>query len=822
MMRSVLRFRARGIPALAAAALMTSVATTAAVGETYTWQDENQAQFATLQRLITEFKKNPSGHLAAQTFRSEALILASDRDPADVVLRRTAALLAALKRMAGAPDLAAEAGTLERLQAESAAINVKETQARRDLFDKALRLRRTIAFSNPLLDFDRILFIKRHFLPGSHRQGNHMCDQYYGFHAIRGGGVFVLEDALSSKPTARNVLADSLCASGRFKGKPLPPGGYLSPELSFDARTVLFAFTEAEPSHYKWSERSTYHIFKVNVDGSNLVQLTDGPAGDFDPCWLPNGRIVFISERRGGYGRCHARPVPIFTLHTMESDGTDIVCISRNESNEWHPSVDASGMIVYTRWDYVDRGHSQAHHPWITTPDGRDARAIQGNFGKSMRVRPFMEMDMRAIPGSHKYIATAAAHHGQAYGSLVVLDPWIEDDDAMAPLKRLTPDVWFPEAERGETVYASAWPLGEAFYLCVCDFNATRGGGPKNNFGIYLLDAWGNKELLYRDPAISCLSPIPLRPRRRPPVIPHVTAEGRPQVTRATPDTSGPPPSDPPRTAPVGLINVYDGFKPWPEGTIIKALRIIQVLPKATPVHNVPRIGYGSEKGARAVLGTVPVEADGSAYFSVPTGKVVFFQALDARGLAVQSMRSCTYVHPGQRLVCQGCHEPRHRAPAPPKRFALAMRRPPSDIQPDVAGSNPFSFPRLVQPVLERHCVACHAKEPKAMDLGKGDAGKNRYGWYTSYANLRTYAFYFGKFEATYDGWTLPRTTPGEFGARASKLFALLEKDHYAVKLSKADLHRITLWLDCNSDFLGSYDDPEAQARGQIVRPTLQ
>ncbi len=804
-------------------ALMTSMATAATVGETYTLQDENQAQFATLQRLITESRKNPPGHLAAQTFRSEALILDSDRDPADVVLRRTAALLAALKRMAGAPDLAAEAAALERLKAESAAINVKDADARRGLFDKALRLRRTIAFSNPLLNFDRILFIKRHFLPGSHRQGNHMCDQYYGFHAIRGGGVFVLEDAFSSKPAARNILADALCASGRFKGKPLPPGGYLSPELSFDARTVLFAFTEAEPSPYKWTERSTYHIFKVNIDGSNLVQLTDGPAGDFDPCFLPNGRIVFISERRGGYGRCHARPVPIFTLHTMNTDGADIVPISLNESNEWHPSVDHNGMILYTRWDYVDRGHSQAHHPWITTPDGRDARAIQGNFGKSMRVRPFMEMNVRAIPGSHKYVATAAAHHCQAYGSLLVLDPSIEDDDAMAPLKRLTPEAPFPEAECGARtgqVYGTAWPLDESFYLCVYDAEGNGARGPKNNFGIYLVDSFGNKELVYRDPAISCLSPIPLRPRRRPPVIPHVTALGNPRPSES--DRAAKPEEKPQQTVPVGVVNVYDSLKPFPKGAVIKALRVMQVLPKATPIHNVPRIGYGSEKGARAVLGTVPVEADGSAYFSMPTGKVVFFQALDVRGLAVQSMRSCTYVHPGQRLVCQGCHEPRHRAPAPPKRFALAMRRPPSKIQPDVAGSNPFSFPRLVQPVLQRHCVACHAKEPKAMDLGKGDAGKNRYGWYTSYANLRNYAFYFGKFEATYDGWTLPLTTPGEFGARASKLFALLQKGHYDVKLSKEDLHRITLWLDCNSDFLGSYDDPEAQARGDVVRPSLE
>jgi len=794
--------------------LATSTATAA---ETYTRDQERGAQFAALEREIAQAAKHRDPQFAAQAFRREALILDSDRDPADVVLRRTAALVAALKQMPAAPDLAAEAAELKRLEAQNAATGVKDKRARRGLFDAALDLRRRIAFANPLLDFDRILFIKRHFLPGSHRQGNHMCDQYFGFHGIRGGGVYVLENAFGAEPTVRDLLADSVCEGGRFKGKRLPPGTYLSPELSFDARTVLFAFTEADPSLYQWTERSTYHIFRVDIDGANLTQLTDGPTNDFDPCCLPNGRIAFISERRGGFGRCHARPVPIFTLHTMRRDGTDITCISRNESNEWHPSVDHHGMIVYTRWDYVDRGHSQAHHPWITTPDGRDARAIQGNFGLSMRARPFMEVDVRAIPGSHKYIATAAAHHGQAYGSLVVLDPAIEDDDAMAPLKRLTPQVRFPEAERGDTVYASAWPLSEAFYLCVGDFKATRGGGPKNNYGIYLLDAWGNKVLLYRDPAISCLSPIPLRPRRRPPVIPHASAVGRPQGGRATPDTAAPL-----TTAPVGLVNVYDSLKPFPKGTDIKALRIIQVLPKATPVHNVPRIGYGSEKGARAVLGTVPVEADGSAYFHLPVGVPVFFQALDGCGLAVQSMRSCTYVHPGQRLVCQGCHEPHHRGPQVPKHFPLAMRRPPSEIEPDVAGSNPFSFPRLVQPVLQRHCTECHAKEPEAMDLATGDAGKNRYGWSTSYANLRPYAFYFGKFEAVYDGWTLPRTTPGEFGARASKLFALLQKGHYDVKLPPEDLHRITLWLDCNSDFLGSYEDPAAQARGETVRPSLQ
>jgi hypothetical protein len=521
----------------------------------------------------------------------------------------------------------------------------------------------------------------------------------------------------------------------------------------------------------------------------------------------------------------------------MNADGSDIIRISHHEANEWHPSVGHNGMILYTRWDYVDRGNIQAHHPWITTPDGRDARAIQGNFGKSKWARPTMEMDVRAIPGSHKYIATAAAHHGQAYGSLILIDPRIKDDDGMAPIRRLTPEVPFPEAEIGYNdgqVYATAWPLSEYFYLCVYDGSGSARRGTKNNYGIYLVDAFGNKELIYRDSTISCLSPIPLRPRKKPPVLAgpvgnSTTGGGttKTETSKGAGVTGTPerPSTDLVQTAPVGVINVYNSLKPFPEGTVIKALRIIQVLPKSTPLINEPRIGYGNEKGARAVLGTVPVESDGSAYFRLPVGRPVYFQALDERGLAVQSMRSDAYVHPGQSAVaglCRGCHEPRHSAPPVPERFPLAFRRPPSRIQPDVEGSNPFSFPRLVQPVLERNCVACHEKEPKAPDLRKGDWKRNPYYWYASYDNLREYAFFFGSVRNTYDPWTTPRTIPGQFGARASKLYQILEQGHHDVKLSTKDFHRITLWLDSNSDFFGSYENIEAQSGGQLVQPTLE
>ena len=787
------------------------------------WTDEAKKQFTTLQELSTKFQKDAKVRkrwetIAAQTFRSESLIFASDRDAADVVLRRTDALLAHLQSMSGAPDLSTEENQLTQLKIEGTRIPLEDSEARYQLFEQVLRLRRRIAFSNPLLDFDHILFVKRHFLPesvtwGSDMRGNHMCDQYFGFHAIPGGGLFVLENPFGEKPTIRNILADSVCENGRFKGKKLHPGGFLSPDLSYDGSTILFAYTEAEPTRYKWTEKSTFHIFKVNVDGSCLVQLTDGPVNDFDPCWLPNGRIVFISERRGGYGRCHPRPVPVYTLYSMNADGSNIIRLSHHEANEWQPSIDRNGMIVYTRWDYVDRGNIQAHHPWITTPEGYDARAIQGNYGKSKWARPTMELDLRAIPGSHKYIATAAAHHSQAYGAIVLIDARIKDDDVMAPVRRLTPEVPFPEAEisyNDGQVYATAWPLSEYFYLCVYDADGSARRGMENNYGIYLVDAFGNKELLYRDASISCLSPIPLRPRKKPSVLAGATV---------TPEQ---PLSKLPRTAPVGVLNVYNSLNPFPEGTIIKALRIIQVLPKTTPLINEPRIGYGNEKGARAVLGTVPVEVDGSAYFSLPVGKPVYFQALDERGLAVQSMRSDTYAHPGHRLLCRGCHEPRHSAPSVPERLPLAFRRPPSRIQVDIEGSNPFSFPRLVQPVLERNCVTCHEKEPKAPDLRKGDWKKNLHYWYGSYDNLREYAFFFGSVRSTYDPWTVPRTIPGQFGARASKLYEILRQGHHDVKLSTGDFHRITLWLDCNSDFFGSYEDTEAQARGQTVQPTLE
>jgi hypothetical protein len=761
-----------------------------------------------------------------ETLRADALILADDRDPLDVVLRRTTALLGDLGKPKNAPDLSVPGKELETLKAEAAKIVVTDVAARRTLFDRALLLRRRIALANPLLNFNELVFIKKH------RAGfNHICDQYYGTTAQPGGGIFVLGDIFSNEPKLRDVLGKTPVTEGRLQGKPLANGAFLSPDLSYDGKSLLFAYVECQgpTTHYHrvdhtrghWDPGRCFHLFKANMDGTGLVQLTDGDWNDFDPCWLPNGRVAFTSERRGGYLRC-GRACPDFTLFDMKTDGKDIRCLSYHETNEWHPSVTNDGKIIWTRWDYVDRHGCTAHHPWIITPDGRDPRPVHGNYSLRHK-RADAELDIRAIPDSPKFVATGAPHHGQAFGSLVLIDPWIKDDDRMSPVKRITPDVDFPESQGGREVYGEAWPLNEDYYLAVYDpAMQVPGLGAAGHYGLYLVDSFGNKELIYRDPAIGCHNPMPLRARPVPPIVP---------------DQSIRVPENQPAEATVGVVNVYQSQKAWPEGTKIKALRVYQIFPQSVAsvaISNSTGIqipqGSDSINLARIVLGTVPVEADGSVYFIAPARRELFFQALDENGLAITSMRSSTQFQPGETALCQGCHEPRMRTPPADKGQPLAMQRPPSRLQPDVDGTNPFSYPRLIQPVLDKHCVTCHAKNPdKAPRLdttpitqGGGHGTKGTF--FASYLSLTPkYGFY------NYGGrnWDDPkwyRTTPGEFGARASKLYPMLVKGHHDVKLTPEELHRFSVWLDSCSLFYGVYEKEgcEAQLKGGLAKPSLE
>ena len=773
-------------------------------------------EFKHIQKQLADRKpddrvyQNAQKRLREESHTLDALIHPCDRDPLDIVLRRTNALITHLYSISPTQNLSDLKAKLRLIRTIADPIEPTKTESRKKLFHETCLLRRKIAFSNPLLSFDRIIFLKHH-----RARYNHMVDQYYGFHAVPGGGVYTLNNPFGATPKIQNVLENSA----------LKDGSFISLDLSFDAKKILFAWTQADrvvekwtdyiPHETLWTPASTYHIFKADSKGKNLRQLTDGNVNEFDPVFLPSGKIAFVSERRGGYLRCGLRPDPVYTLHSMNNDGSGITALSYHETHEWHPSVNNDGMIAYTRWDYVDRDSDIAHHIWLTYPDGTDPRSYHGNYPAKRELRPWMEMSIRAIPDSHKYIAVSTPHHGQAYGSLVLIDQRIDDDNSMSQLKRVTPMAHFPESEiapgiahrthkgkhhpNGE-IYATPWPLSEYFYLCVAAGFQTG----KKNYGIYLVDSFGNHELLYRDTEISCLDPIPLTPRTMPPIIPTKIKQ-----------------ADQNETASIAVMNVYDADFDWPANTKIKSLRIIQLFPKTTAPANEPRISIGQQSLARGVLGTVPVEEDGSAYFNAPPSVPIYFQALDERGLAVQTMRSDTYLHPGETLSCRGCHEKKRSSAAISSNMPAALKRLPSTITPEHPGSYPLSFPRLVQPVLDKHCQGCHQKETKAPSL----SGKefSRWGWSNAYHTLAPLAW--AKNGGNGSGLAANKTSysiPGQIGAKASKLFKMLDKGHHDLKLPAEDLRRITLWLDCNSNFYGTYHETKKQAEGQLVKVILE
>jgi len=713
-------------------------------------------------------------------------------------LQRGERLLADLRRASPEIPFEPEASTLRSLRGEVAAVDRLDAERRLTLYHQVRWATRDLALKNPLLAGKPLVFMQRR------RFISQMLHEYLGYFYdygdVAGGGVCVLEKPGRSWKT-RDLIA------GR-----LPRGNYTTLALSYDARTVYFAFAERadeKPDFYS-PHRRCFHIYAVNADGSDLRQLTDGPDDDFDPCPLPDGGIAFMSTRRGGFGRCHNpwEPLPAYTLHRMNADGSDVRTLSWHETNEWHPSVLNDGRIVYSRWDYVDRSAANFHGLWTTNPDGTNPAILFGNY--TMRINACFQP--HAIPGSDKILFVAGAHHADVGGSLVVLDPKriaLEPgtgEDSFDSVTALTPEVTYPEAAGWpKSYFHGPWPLAENYLLVGFSFDTLPGmsSGEKRDTrtGLYYFDRFGNLELLYRDADVSCMYPIPLAPRPVPPPLPGSPGEALQDEGEFV------------------LTDVQQSFLPLPAGRPIKQLRIYQVLPKThTHVANQPRLGYANAESARMLLGTVPVESDGSAYFVAPARKPLYFQAVDADGLAVQTMRSVTYVQPGEQRGCVGCHERPGTVAA--NRPLLALRRPPSAIAPGPEGTRPLSFPLLVQPVLDRRCVRCHdgqagpGKSPLAL------TGQVQDGFTRSYQNLKPFVRW-----NEWGGASLNHTVtrPGRSGADQSPLTQVLGDVTHAsqMDLPAADRRRLYLWLDANAPFYGTYTGPErlAQLQGQAVPP---
>jgi hypothetical protein len=792
-----------------------------------------------------------------------AAIWPEDRDQADVVLRRTKALLAHLKVAHPALAVWGPLQTrLDDLAAQAAKTAPDRTGAdagRMAVYRGLCALRRETALANPLLDFDDVLFAEVSYAGrGNERLPDAQDWRWVNKNVYPGGGLHVLKNWKTEKPTLVDLCAKAAPASGPYQARCLSKGTFFSPSLSYDGRTVYFSWSDptAEPDLCRNQGPGRYaHIFRVNIDGTDLRQLTFGPYNDLDPVELPDGRIVFTSTRRESTDRCGDHPNPTSTfLHSMKPDGSDIICLSFHETHEFEPSVDNDGMIVYSRWDYVDRMVRRATCLWRCYPDGRDPRAPHGNYwyplfdglpgGKAVSPHPFpaqggraggkgqgprwaqmpeSELSIRAIPGTRgKYTALAGMSTrmgGSAMGGIgipILINLSRPDDYQHGQITRITQD------QIKTYLWGTPWPLSEDFYLI--------------NYldRLYLLDRFGNRELIYHMKAARELSatknsihtrdaveylnstrvkqtlspadriplahysgqmlgwrpfhPIPVRASVRPPVLPTLTYQSADR--RGLPDH---------RPATLAVMNVYEADVPLPPNVTIKWLRLVQTLNVTSGCYRPVKPNFELML-ERLPLGVVPVEEDGSVYCLAPIERGLIFQLLDENGLAIQSMRSLTYVHPGEQLTCVGCHEPYDRPAKPVGGLPLALRRAPSEIQPEFPeGVVPPDYARQIAPIFERTCVGCHLKEgkgPKAIYVGKhksraeGDLVSNAKGdraprWIP---DTRT---------------NTSRTTPGHMGALGSLLWQHVQKRRDA--FTKDELKRVAWWLDLSCPQTGIY-----------------
>jgi len=532
-----------------------------------------------------------------------------------------------------------------------------------------------------------------------------------------------------------------------------PRGGIRDPQVHYDADRVLFS----------WRRGGThvYHLYEMPLDGSAPPrQLTDGPDDDIEPSWLPDGRIVFVSSRCRRFVNCwHTR---VGTLYLCDADGSNVRMLSPNLEHENTPWPLPDGRVLYMRWEYVDRSQLHYHHLWTMNPDGTQVLAFFGNQNPG-----YVMLDAKPIPGTPLVVASFSPGHGapEHMGRLAVVDPR-SGPDRLESVRYIgtRSDIRDP------------WAFSTNCFL-VADRD-----------GISVMDGEGRREVIWQRPADLAA----LQPRRD-------AHEPRPVIRREREAVLADRVDLSQAHGELLLHNVYlgrnmAGVKPGE----IRSLLVLEQLPK--PVNfsgGMEPLTIGGSFTLARVLGTVPVEPDGSARFQVPALRPVFFVALDADGMAVKRMQSWCSVQPGERLGCVGCHEPRTSA-MPVMQPPAAARRPPSRIEPVSDVPDVLDFSRDVQPVFDRHCTRCHNPEQYAgrLDLTGGRTHRYR----VSYVNIVRRGL-------VADGRNEPRSNraPRTIGTSASKLLQVLRAGHQGVKLSAREWTALRLWIETSATYPGTY-----------------
>ncbi len=749
------------------------------------WRDSQQAAPHIMKRLVRAMTEG------FQRGRS----LQRDFAAAGVVTAKIATLRRVLE---GLED------RMRALQAEPT--NVADWLGVRREQQQALR---ELAFCNPALDFSRLLFVKR-FTQQSYADIN---VNHHAWGSRPGGDIFILEGFRpGEEPRLTPLLA------GR-----LGPGNVHGIDLDFDAGHIVFAYTRArsvEPPEGWTVRQNTYdfhrtldllHLYEMRADGSELRQITSEQWSDLNPCYLPNGDIAFESERCGFSLQCNEydKDEPTTNLYTIRRDGTGLKRLSVTKDGDWYPRVLADGSVAYSHWEYHERGLMFPHPLWVIRPDGAQA----DNLDKQHFNYPLTLTVPRSVPGSDLVMAIATGHHTLAAGQVVLVDRRVGMNDPASVIRLTGPDTW-PElgglapppsvpgwrVPPGQGWYMDPYPLSPTTFLAAYCDGAMQ---DETGYGLYLMDVYGGRELLYRDPSISSVMPIPLRPRPRPPVVASALNPAESEATCILTDvTEGVPEFTP------GLVRYLRIAEPvpWPYDNEVGGQRY-EPDAKATGVNWTPV----------RIVGTVPVEEDGSAHFRVPADTAVYFQALDENGMELRRMRSYVSFQPGETRGCTGCHETRAVAPRLPRGTPLAVRRPASRPQPPPWGDRPLSFLRDIQPVLDRNCLSCHTGLQPAggIDLSPGlTASNNR-----AYDSLIAA----GMLALSSKGDDARITPVRDVGSHRSRLVEVLHTGHAdRVRLSPDDWQRLYTWIDANGVY---HDDfirkrPEGAAGYSVAEDT--
>lgn len=542
-------------------------------------------------------------------------------------------------------------------------------------------------------------------------------------------------------------------------------GAFRDPCVHYDARKVLFSYRKDGTHHY--------NLYEIRLDGTGLQQLTSGDWDDIEPAYLPDGDIVFCSTRSKRYVLCWLAPVA--TLHRCAPDGANIRPLSSGAVTQLTPAVLPDGRILFALWDYNQRVTTAFKHLWVMNPDGTGLAAYFGNQNWEGGDPGYV--DAKPIPGTDEIVYVRAGHCSNEHAGRLMRLRVANGPDDLAQARAFT----------GEG-FRDPWPLSASEFL------AARGNA------LVSVSGHGEAKTLYSSPMM-VHEPRLIALRTREAIVPSRV--------------------DPAKTNGVlFLSNVYvgrkmDGVQPG----AIRKLLVMEQLPKPANYHgggSTP-LAHGGKWTISRILGTVPVEADGSAHFEVPAGRSIYLAALDEHDLCVKQMRSFLAVQPGERASCVGCHEYRTTVVPAGRAAPLAARRGPSRIEAIAGVPEILDFPRDVQPILDRRCVECH--QPDRRDGGVDLCGDRGPTYSLAYYNLLLHrqvkdtAGYGWKGERNRNGEPLGNDAPYEAFSGAAPLMKLLDGSHYQANLSDQERTIVRLWLDSATPYAGTY---AAYGTGQI------